>query len=119
MAEHRDYERSDVSVKAALVAALILSVSVAAVAGVVWLMRGEWAEQVDVVITPRPDVNAERQVEPRLSRDPPAEWAEVKQEFDRITSTAAWLDEDRTVARIPVEDAMDMLVEQGWPEGAP
>ena len=53
--------------------------------------------------------------EPRLQVDPLAD-RQVMLGPDRLASTYGWTDKAQGRARIPVEAAMRLLAQQGWPE---
>ena len=52
---------------------------------------------------------------PRLQADPPAEYAAFAAEQRRVTSTYGWLDRDAGVVRLPVERALEIVLEEGLP----
>ncbi|MBI2930688.1 MAG: hypothetical protein HYY16_03475 [Planctomycetes bacterium] len=39
----------------------------------------------------------------------------IRQDEERLLSTYDWVDGETGVVRIPIERAMDLLVERGWP----
>jgi hypothetical protein len=49
---------------------------------------------------------------PRLQADPAAELAEMRAEEDLLLSTWGWADEANGLAQVPIERAMELLVEQ-------
>ncbi|WP_404383759.1 hypothetical protein [Caenispirillum salinarum] len=118
MAEHRDYERSDVSIRAAVWSAVILSVVIVVVGGALWLLRLQFESEPDP-FPQRPPLVRQGQIQPPLQENPQVDLVELRAHFHEILTTAVWLDEDRTAARVPIDDAMEMLAERGWPEGAP
>ncbi|EKV29536.1 hypothetical protein C882_0358 [Caenispirillum salinarum AK4] len=118
MAEHRDYERTDVSIRVAVWSAVILSVMILVVGGALALLRLQFEGAADV-FPQRPPLVRQGQIQPPLQENPQMDLEELRAHVRKILTTAAWLDEDRTAARIPIDDAMEMLAEQGWPEGAP
>lgn len=52
---------------------------------------------------------------PRLQADPPAEYAAFAAEQRRRTTTYGWLDRDAGVVRLPVERALELVLEEGLP----
>ncbi|MDX1540025.1 MAG: hypothetical protein R3349_01350 [Geminicoccaceae bacterium] len=59
---------------------------------------------------------------PRLQADPALELKELQAEARLILESYGWVDPDAGIARIPIERAMTLLVERGWPnpvEGSP
>jgi hypothetical protein len=59
---------------------------------------------------PAPDATT-----PRLQVEPVADLATLRAHEDRILDSYAWVDKEKGVARIPVEDAMRLVAEQGLP----
>jgi hypothetical protein len=51
--------------------------------------------------------------EPRLQTDPAGELAAMRHEEDLRLKTYAWVNEPAGIARIPVERAMELLLERG------
>lgn len=49
---------------------------------------------------------------PRLQADPAAELAELEKREDLILATWAWVDQEAGIAQVPIERAMELLVEQ-------
>jgi hypothetical protein len=52
---------------------------------------------------------------PRLQADPPAAYALFAAEQRRLTTTYGWLDRDGGVVRLPVERALELVLEEGLP----
>lgn len=65
-------------------------------------------------IQSRPEVPPE----PRLQVDPLAD-RQVVLGPERLASTWGWTDKAKGRARMPVDDAMRMLAQQGWPQPEP
>ena len=53
--------------------------------------------------------------EPRLQQDPLAELRELHAEEDAILGSYGWVDQQKRIVRIPIERAMEILVERGLP----
>lgn len=119
MAE-RDYERSDVSPRAALLAAGVLSVSIALIAGALWLLRAEFRDD-------GPEAIPAGEATPGLRGEPPRPRLQPSPQNDLEAFLArqrapltgwAWVAPDDGVARIPITEAMGLLARRGWPGGA-
>lgn len=54
--------------------------------------------------------------EPRLQTTSYDDWAEMKAEHEEFLSTYAWTDRSRGKVRIPVEEAMRRIAEEGLPD---
>lgn len=52
---------------------------------------------------------------PRLQVTPQTDLATLRAREDRILHSYAWLDKERGISRIPVEDAMRIVAESGLP----
>jgi len=52
---------------------------------------------------------------PRLQVEPVVDLATLRAHEDRILDGYAWVDKERGIARIPIEDAMRLVAEQGLP----
>ncbi|MCG5239727.1 hypothetical protein ACIU1J_05795 [Azospirillum doebereinerae] len=53
--------------------------------------------------------------EPRLQTDEAADLARLRAAEDAELHRLAWVDRKAGLARIPIEDAMDLLARDGWP----
>ncbi len=53
--------------------------------------------------------------EPRLQQSPLAELQELHAEEDAILGSYGWVDQEKQIVRIPIERAMEILVERGLP----
>lgn len=119
MAEARDYERGDISVRATLLAVAIGSLVLAIIGGVLWLLTQELAERAE-----RPSAASAPALmpEPRyppLQHNPQADLRQLEAQASARLDNSGWVDHQRRLAHIPIDRAMDMLAEQGWPAGAP
>ena len=112
--ERDGYEHHDARVRNLLLigVAILLAMllSCAAVAGLVWYL----GSQQQAYVTP---IEASDQVppEPRLETYPPANGARIVAEARQRLQHYGWVDRDAGLARIPVERAMSILAESGWP----
>jgi len=57
--------------------------------------------------------------EPRLQGQPVKDLAEMRGEEDEALTTYGWVDPAAGVVRIPIERAMDLVIERGLPARAP
>ncbi len=112
--ERDGYEHHDARVRNLLFigVAILLAMlaSCAAVAGLVWYLDS----QQQTYVTP---VEASDQVppKPRLEAHPSANGARVVAEARQSLLHYGWVDRDAGLARIPVERAMSILADSGWP----
>jgi len=56
--------------------------------------------------------------EPRLQMDPVAEYRAIRAQEEGILHGYGWVDKDAGIARIPIERAMDLILEEGLPARA-
>ncbi len=103
------YERSDVSLFVIGVVALgilvLLGVTPLIMLGAFPLARGDVERRL--TITPP---------EPRLQTDPASDLAAYMTRQRELLDTYGWVDRAHGIARIPIEEAMRRLAQQGIPE---
>jgi hypothetical protein len=104
-----------------LTAGLLVIIALAALA--MWLLGFGIRDRL-VAGDPRPSALPEARLEhrppaPNLQVDPRQQLLDLRADEDRILTTYGWVDESRGLTRVPIELAMDMLVEQGLPNPVP
>jgi hypothetical protein len=57
--------------------------------------------------------------QPRLQTHPGHELARLRGRERRELNTYGWVDRDGGVVRIPIDRAMQLMVERGWPAASP
>jgi hypothetical protein len=113
----RGHETTDVRPSYIGVFALALILMIALVLVVLhWTMRRleAVAERADPVASPLAGDQAPP--EPRLQADTVAELASVRREEDQRLMSYGWIDRQARIVRLPIERAIDILVERGLPE---
>ena len=82
---------------------------------VTWGMQGYFAARADVTQpSPIPEANESRLPEgPLLQRSPEGELEAMNHEMAERLGSYGWADQPAGVVHIPIEKAMDILVEQG------
>ena len=109
---------SDADVRAVLVfgggilAALIVVLAVVAL--LYWAFQGSESEPSVALETPFGSY-APVPPQPRLQRDPSLDLQQMYGRADSILSTYGWVDKNRRVFHIPIEEAMALIVERGLP----
>jgi hypothetical protein len=91
---------------------LVIALSMAALVYLLW-----GGLQLLVRRPPVSSVEASRVVppEPRLQTSPSDDLAKLlRRDRDRLGSTG-WVDRDHGIAHIPIDRAMQMMAERGWP----
>ena len=58
---------------------------------------------------------AEPPPEPRLQVAPRAELAELRRAEERLLHGYGWVDREKNIVRVPIEQAMEIIVKQGLP----
>lgn len=112
------HEESDVNVRAILgfgaamvVAAIIIHVALA-------LLFGYFSRQAETASRVFP-LSAEREnqlpPEPRLQRYPQQDMRELRAREEAILKSYGWVNQDAGIARIPIEEAMRIVVQRGLP----
>jgi hypothetical protein len=116
-AEDKGYEPSDVSIRTVLAIGAALAGSVALSA----LVLGGLLGLFEAARPPAPGSALERTElvppAPRLEVQPQAELAQVRARENRLLQGYGWVDREAGIARIPIDRAMALLVERGWPAG--
>ena len=115
------YEPKDVSVRwivgAAVAGVLFVALSAAALYGLQRLFAA-----VDVAEVEPPPTALERlepvPPPPRLQAEPAEDLATYLAREAAILHSFAWIDQEAGIARIPIEQAMQLVAERGWPQPA-
>ncbi len=100
-----------------LVVFVIGLVGLLVVAGVaMWLLSAGLREARVAADPPLPKLPEARQPYeikgPRLQADPPADMAALRALEEESLNRWGWIDEDDSAARVPIQRAMELLVEQ-------
>jgi hypothetical protein len=106
------HERSDFNPGAVLFFAAVLASTIAAVVAVSFLFMRFAAPRVP---GPQPGASSAARegaaVAPRLQVQGSNELREMREAEERVLNSYAWIDKEAGIVRIPVERAMEMLVE--------
>lgn len=115
-AEHAGHELKDANVRPIVIVLAGLAVSVAMVGllvyGIFWYMADH------PVNTARPNPMAEPvqlPPPPRIDTIPGSELKKLHTYEDEILSTYGWTDPNKGIVRIPIDQAMQMELERGFP----
>lgn len=102
---------ADISTKA-LIAAVIIFLVVVIVAGAgTWLLIKRWAHiEPSPALPPSPQPTV--QTEPPLQIAPALDLQALRAREDRLLRSTEWIDQGAGIARIPIEDAMALLVKR-------
>jgi len=104
--------------------ALGLTVAGVVIAFAVWLLFQYFsARAAETTFTEYPLATQESRLppEPRLQTDPRQDMNDLRARQDQLLQSYGWVDKNAGVVRIPIERAMQLVVERGLPtrpEGA-
>jgi hypothetical protein len=113
--ELRDLNPNNIALFGAALAAIIITVLLAAYALFHYFYLSESRAR------PRPSplsFGAEPTPEPRLSVDPGAELSALRTEEDQTLKNYGWIDRENGIVRIPIDRAIAVLAQKGLPARA-
>ena len=117
-AKERGYERSDVEVRWVLwlgvAFVVVVAVSAALLGGLLGLFE---AARAPAPVSPLERVDLVPPA-PRLEARPLETLEQVRRRENEILHGYGWVDHDAGIARIPIDRAMAILAERGWPKPA-
>ena len=109
------YETRDVNIRAVLWLALGVAVGTVLAAALLWWLLAEFSHRAG-----RRDPPSRRGLpqhpgppSPRLQDTPLADLREFREREDHTLSTYGWVDREKTAVRIPIDRAMELLIERG------
>jgi len=111
------YELSDTTFKPTLISGIaffaLAAAGLALMAGL-FLFYKSRAESKEVTKSP---LAAERYLPegPRLQVDPDLDWVLFKAKQDSVLNSVGWVGKDAGLVRIPIERAMEIALERGFP----
>ena len=113
-----DHEASDVNIRAIFGFAAGLTVVTAFIAFGVWLLFQYFAaREARPVFTEYPLAAQESREppEPRLQTNPRQDLNDLRAREDQLLTSYSWVDKNAGVVRIPIDRAMQLVVERGLP----
>lgn len=123
--ESTAYETRDVRIRplAVFIAGLtIVGIAVYLVAYVIIRLFSAQAETQDALLQPvagqvRPAAPGEERLppEPRIQANPAADLTTLREQEDAVLTTYGWVDRPGGVVRVPIDVAMQKVLEQGLP----
>ena len=119
MTEDHDHERKDVDVPSLFTIGLLLLLSCIAIFIVVTLMMRYFKAHEPAVIAGQANVPVTRAQEfpqPRLIVKPGATLADLRAAEDAELNSHGWVDRNTGIARIPIDRAMQLLLQRGLPD---
>ena len=113
-----DHETSDVNNRAIFGFAIGLTVTTIVVAFAVWVLFQYFnAREARTVFVEYPLASQESRVppEPRLQTNPREDLGNLRAREDQALTSYGWVDKNAGVVRIPIDRAMQLIVERGLP----
>jgi hypothetical protein len=112
------HEAEGTDIRAVSLTALTLAIGIAMVLIVVYGMFQYLAHRPVIIGPSNPLAEADRQQFPpfpRIEEHPANEVKELHAEEDRLLSTYGWMDKKAAVVRIPIDRAMELQLQRGFP----
>ena len=116
---HHDHERKDVDVVSLFTIVLMLFISTAVILFIVAIMMryfslkepARMAGQANI-----PTTRAEEFPQPRLEVKPGVSLAELRAAEEADLNSYGWIDRNKGTVRIPIDRAMQLILERGLPD---
>jgi hypothetical protein len=116
---HVRHERSDISVSGVVAFAVALTTVCVVIVGAIRVLNMVFAAYRPQPVTAEYPLAADslRRLppEPRLQTDPRDDLKHLRDAEDRVLESYGWVDRDAGVVRIPIDQAMRLVVERGLP----
>jgi hypothetical protein len=112
-------DTSDINVRAVLGFLVGLVVAALAIHLLVWLLfllfAGREATQIGVQYPLAAGQDRRVPPEPRLQTNPRQDLRDLRAAEDKILNSYGWVDRNRGIVRIPIDEAMKLTVQRGLP----
>ncbi len=100
-----------------------LALTMIVVLGMVWLLVAHWKSR-QIAHDPPPSPIAEARAprpppEPRLQSSPVRDMEELRAREDSVLTSYGWVDRQAGIGRIPIDRAVELLLEKGLPAPPP
>jgi hypothetical protein len=113
------HETTDVDISAILLSGVGLIVSAVLISFVVWVLFKYFESREARRVAPEYPLAATQEVrvppEPRLQTNPREDLQDLRAQEDRILNSYGWIDKNTGVVRIPIDEAMKLVVQRGLP----
>lgn len=113
-----DHETSDINIRAVFGFAAGLTIATGVIAFAVWLLFQYFsAREARTTFTEYPLATQAPRVppEPRLQVNPRQDLSDLRAREDQALQSYGWVDKNAGVVRIPIDRAMQLVVERGLP----
>jgi len=112
------HETSDVNIRAVFGFGLGLTIVAVVIGGAVWLLFQYFsAREAQPSFTEYPLAVEQPRLppEPRLQTNPRQDLLDLRAREDQVLNSYSWVDKNTGVVRIPIDRAMQLIVERGLP----
>jgi hypothetical protein len=111
------YDTTAVNVRGVALAGVGVIVMLALAMLVAWWLSGLYQAPVQPVDAPFPPEQIEVPFppQPRLQSNPTLDWQEQQERARTLLNSYEWLNREQGTVRIPVEQAIELLAEEGLP----
>jgi hypothetical protein len=114
-----EYEKTDADLSAVTKVGLGIAMLATVVALALWPIMNSMARRQAKEDAPPPPIAgfdpARQAPEPRLQGEPFTDWIALKARQEALLTSYGWVDEGAGVARIPIDQAMKIVLERGLP----
>jgi|SRR5216684_2471799 len=111
------HETQDASVRAIVITGASLAIGAAVVCLIVYGIFRYFADHPLTTAPPNPMATSDQQIPPapRLEEHPAMEMKDLRSYEDRFLTTYGWTDKQAGVVRIPIDRAMELELQRGFP----
>ena len=113
------HETTDVNISAIILSGVALIVSAVLISFVVWVLFKYFESREARRLAPEYPLAATQEVrvppEPRLQTDPRQDLQDLRAQENQILNSYGWIDKNTGVVRIPIDEAMKLVVQRGLP----
>lgn len=110
------HETTDASVRPIVLTAVALAIVAAIVLGIsIGLFRFFVERPAQAPANPMAAENAQFPPAPRIEDHPSSELQQLREQEDRTLSTYGWVDRNAGKVRIPIDRAIDLQLQRGFP----
>jgi hypothetical protein len=113
------HETTDVNISAIILSGVALIVSAVLISFVVWVLFKYFESREARRLTPEYPLAATQAIrvppEPRLQTNPREDLQDLRAQENQILNSYGWIDKNTGVVRIPIDEAMKLVVQRGLP----
>ena len=113
------HETTDVDIRGIVAFAAALFVAAVVIHFFVWLLFAYFSAREAARVAPEYPLAAGQETrlppEPRLQTNPRQDLADLRAQEDAVLNSYGWVDKNAGVVRIPISEAMKLVVQRGLP----